>query len=322
MCAVDLVANMERVDLRALNLTFQVRLEDEASLAQMGLLIAARSLDRLDLAREPGGALRFSLVKEKAYPLSSKGKTPAPRELASHVIRAPQPAELKWVSRLVTQVYPAHLVPPELIQPAPFGGHGGGRGFARPGGGGPGRLFGRVRDLDRPGRDHRALPGSLSSGPAQRIAHGRPPGGRHVARVGPHQGGDLAQHAAHVRSCPPNISNHWAVICSILPKARPREITVQFRGRGRRSRGHGLGPLPRWSNSWTTNTNACFWPDRCCPPAPEGENRPPHSVLATRWQPSQGQAFLRPLEGGRDAAENLSDHVKLLRDQMLPTLFF
>ena len=54
----------------------------------------------------------------------------------------------------------------------------------------------------------------------------------------------------------------------------------------------------------------------------EGEVRPPHSVFSVQFDRSHYQATLRAIWDGKDTADNLSEHVKVLRAEGLPNIFF
>lgn len=72
----DFAFTARELNLRAFNLTSSVSLEDEASLEEMGLLIASRSVDHFYLQREHQ-RLVLSLSKEKFYPPYEKTGNPA-----------------------------------------------------------------------------------------------------------------------------------------------------------------------------------------------------------------------------------------------------
>ena len=56
------------IDLQALNLTASVSPEREDDLEEMGLLIAARSVDHLRILKNEKGGITFRIIKERAYP--------------------------------------------------------------------------------------------------------------------------------------------------------------------------------------------------------------------------------------------------------------
>lgn len=61
------------LNLEALNITSAVRYDREEDLAQMGLILASRSIDRLTLFKEPHGGLCLAVEKVKVYPPVSVG---------------------------------------------------------------------------------------------------------------------------------------------------------------------------------------------------------------------------------------------------------
>ena len=54
----------------------------------------------------------------------------------------------------------------------------------------------------------------------------------------------------------------------------------------------------------------------------EGERRPPYSVFAGQFERAHHQITLRAIWDGEDAAANLTQHVKVLKAENLPNIFF
>jgi hypothetical protein len=54
----------------------------------------------------------------------------------------------------------------------------------------------------------------------------------------------------------------------------------------------------------------------------EGEVRPSHSVFSVQFDRSHYQATLRAIWDGKDTVDNLSEHVKVLKAEGLPNIFF
>ncbi|MGD8387125.1 MAG: hypothetical protein PVG49_08280 [Desulfobacteraceae bacterium] len=103
---------VEDFNMRAFNLTAQVSVEDESSLQEMGLLIAARSVDRFQVTEQPGHGVQLTLLKEKAYPgVEHEEQAPSARPLETFSVRPPETEELKLFVVLVERFYPAHLMP-------------------------------------------------------------------------------------------------------------------------------------------------------------------------------------------------------------------
>jgi hypothetical protein len=53
-----------------------------------------------------------------------------------------------------------------------------------------------------------------------------------------------------------------------------------------------------------------------------GEQRPAHSVFAPQFDRTNRQVTLRAIWDGADASENLSQHLKVLKAERLPNIFF
>jgi hypothetical protein len=54
----------------------------------------------------------------------------------------------------------------------------------------------------------------------------------------------------------------------------------------------------------------------------EGERRPPYSVFAGQFERAHHQITLRAIWDGEDAAANLTQHIKVLKADNLPNIFF
>jgi len=112
----DFLTAAGELNLRAFNLTSSVSPEDEASLEELGLLLASRSVDHFNLVQDRQRVV-LSLTKEKAYPAyEKKGLVAAPRPGDYEMIR-PGPAEMKWFGQIVGEFYSPLEVPPALQYP-------------------------------------------------------------------------------------------------------------------------------------------------------------------------------------------------------------
>ncbi|MBN2706447.1 MAG: hypothetical protein JXR89_08410 [Deltaproteobacteria bacterium] len=116
--ALDFTLPFSGFALEAFNLTARVRVEDESSLAAMGLLIASRMVDRLQLGRLADNRLQLSLRKEKSYPrMTVQGAGSPPALGKEFLVVAPAPEELKFlVGESLGRTAPA-LLPPEFYYP-------------------------------------------------------------------------------------------------------------------------------------------------------------------------------------------------------------
>ncbi|MCJ7684399.1 MAG: ATP-binding protein, partial [Desulfobacteraceae bacterium] len=111
---VDFFFPVEHFEMRLFNLTAKVSLDDEASIEQMGLLIASRFVDRLSVREEPGRGFHLSLTKEKSYPDSEQGLAPEKETVETFAIRGPEPEELKLFVQGVKGHYASEVIPSSL----------------------------------------------------------------------------------------------------------------------------------------------------------------------------------------------------------------
>lgn len=109
---VQFVFEAQDFDLRSFNLTATASVEDETSLAETGLLIASRMVDRFDLSAADGNKHRLTLTKDKAYPSASKVDLPAAQSLTPFTFKIPDTEEIKLLGQLVRQHYADQILPP------------------------------------------------------------------------------------------------------------------------------------------------------------------------------------------------------------------
>lgn len=114
---LDLLFQRRSFNLRALNLISNISPDDKAWLEEMGLLIAARSVDYLQLTAEYPDQMRLSLWKEKTYPLPAQQEMQALTPAKQFSVRAAGAEELKEFCRRVAEVCPAHNYPSFLRFP-------------------------------------------------------------------------------------------------------------------------------------------------------------------------------------------------------------
>ncbi|MEN6391574.1 MAG: hypothetical protein ABFD04_14270 [Syntrophomonas sp.] len=114
---VDFIFSGRNLNLRAFNLCTRINPEDENQLEEIGLLIAARSVDRLYLADDPGGAVRLSLYKEKTYP-SVSGKTAIDdRERFQFALMPVETGDVIRFGQLTASLDSSILIPSFLLYP-------------------------------------------------------------------------------------------------------------------------------------------------------------------------------------------------------------
>ncbi len=114
---LDLLFQVKSFNLRALNITSNIAMDDQAWLEEMGLLIAARSVDRLFINTEERDKMRLSFLKEKTYPLLDAPNLPLPALSNEFFVRAADAEELKEFCRRIVEFYPSERYPSFLLFP-------------------------------------------------------------------------------------------------------------------------------------------------------------------------------------------------------------
>lgn len=311
---------VEDFNMKAFNLTATVSFEDEASLMEMGLLIAARSVDRFLVTEEHEG-VQLTLTKEKAYPAAGGEGVPEIPPLEAFSTRSPGPEELKLFVRLVVHHYPAHLMP---------------RAFRYPG---------KVVDMVD-GGEYRS---ALALGPGGEIGGGilwHWIGGNTVECFGPYLFGQPRNSSMAVQlleACLGAIARTPAVgLISRLPTEHLPTAYFEPLGAVTVPRGKGEPHLSLEARfrQMQEDPGTAAW----CHPDLEaflrseyqrlvlprdirkvtdlGESKPLHSVLSADFDRARGVVTLRALRTGRDAAENLLNHVRLFQKEHGTSLFF
>lgn len=313
---------VEDFNMRAFNLTAQVSVEDEASLQEMGLLIAARSVDRFQVTEQPGHGVQLTLVKEKTYPgVEHENRAPSVQPLDTFSVRAPDAEELKLFVALVEQLYPAHLMP---------------RAFRYPG---------KVVDMVE-GGEYRA---ALAMGPGGETGGGilwHWIGQKTVECYGPYlfnQDPESDMGRELLEACLASIARTPVVgLINRLPTdALPREYfeplgSVHVFRKGE----HAPVLLEASFRQMQEDPGTSVW----CHPELEpflketyqrlvlprnvrlvrdlGEAKSPHSVLSADVDRAQHVVTLRPIRTGTDIQENLAGHIRLFAQDDRTSLFF
>lgn len=311
---------VEDFNMQAFNLTATVSFDDEASLMEMGLLIAARSVDRFQVA-EGGEGVQLTLVKEKVYPEAEGDGLPPVPPLETFSVRPPAAEELKLLVRLVTGRYPSHLMPPAFRYP------------------------GKVVDMVESG-DYRA---AAALGPGGEIGGGilwHWTGAKTVECFGPYlfdqpPGSRMA--AELLEACLGAIARTHAVgLISRLPTEHLPADWFEPLGTVTLPREAGAPPLALEARfrQMQEDPGATAW----CHPELEaflrdeyrrlvlprdlrtvtdlGEGKPDSSVLSAEVDRGRGVVTLRPIRTGRDAGENLANHLRLFEREPGMSLFF
>ncbi len=96
------------LNLSGLNIASNITPDREPDLDAMGLLIASRSVDHLNVIVEKNNQVSLIITKEKAYPVNEE-KLPVPQSAEKIVTEMPDAERLKFFAVLVSQFYdPAH----------------------------------------------------------------------------------------------------------------------------------------------------------------------------------------------------------------------
>jgi anti-sigma regulatory factor (Ser/Thr protein kinase) len=307
-------------DPRAFNITAQVSFDDPDSLNEMGLLIAARTVDRFHIAGVPPKGLELVLTKEKSYPELADLNIPEIKPGRSFVMKTPEPESLKLFSRLVVAYYPGNS------SLASF------------------RLPGKIVDMVSSGE----YGATLAVSEAGQIGGGilwRWVGNKTVESFGPYlfnppSGTELATDL--LNSCLGGITKTTAIglihhyATPELPRSYFESIgTIDFV-----QPDGAITPRPAYYRQLNEDLGCQVWthPDledflrafygrlffarEIRLTRYGGEQRPTHSVFATEFDRANGQVTLRAIWDGADIADNLAQHVKVFRAENLRNIFF
>ena len=109
---------VQSMAMRAFNLTSTININDETSLDEMGLLIASRMVDQLQISQSDNRHLKLWLRKDKSYPRIDQENqisgTPPTDNLA---VVTPDTEELKFFIRACHHYVDAPLLPQEFHYP-------------------------------------------------------------------------------------------------------------------------------------------------------------------------------------------------------------
>jgi hypothetical protein len=316
----DFSFRADELDLRAFNLTTAISLEDESEFDGMGLVIASRSVDRFRLSREKGQHVRLCLVKEKSYPLLEEDPPAAGRPLTEFVTRSPTPEEVKFITRLARSCYPGQLLSDYFQYP------------------------GKLVDMIGSG-EYQAV---AAVGPAGELGGAMLwhwIGHQTVECFGPYvfnQDPESAIPESLVEGCIGAIARTHAVgLLNTRPTPQLPEHHFEKLGTLTVHSNDGSSmPLQAWFRLMREDTGCVVWvhadlqdfiqgeyrrlvlPREVRPAQNAGESRSRHSVISAEFDRLQGRVILRPMWPGGDCEENIAEHVRLLRQELIPNIFF
>jgi hypothetical protein len=320
----DFRFSLEDFNMRAFNLTTTVSVDDEASLDEMGLLIASRTVERFQVHEKKGlgqgRTLTLALIKEKAYPVVADEPEHPARHLPAFSIRQPDAEEVKHFCVLVNQHYRRKLMPDFLNYP------------------------GKVADMVKSG----AYRINVAVGPDGHIGGGivrHWPSAKTVECFGPYlfnQQKDSPMAGQLLEACLGEIARSHAVgLINRFPTAELPEEHFEPLGRIDLFRPDGshvsLNACFRqmhedpgaavWSHAALYDFLAAEY-DRLALPreiravSDRGEAHAAFSVLSAEFDRSQNMATLRPIRPGLDAHDNIAAHLQLLSTEGIANIFF
>lgn len=314
----DFAFSAHEFNLRAFNLTSTVSLDTESGLAEMGLVLASRSVDRFQVSHAAERGLRLTLIKEKSYPAVEAKTLPPPQLLRPHTTRAPNAEEIKLLVQFANQVYPTPLLPAFLHYP------------------------GKVVDMIGAGEYQAAIvvgaKGQIGGAILWYWA-----GQKTIECFGPYVF-DTTPEIANtlLEGCLGAIAKTRAV-CLINRLPTPDLPQEHFEALGTLTifnRDGSASERTTYLRHLQEDEGSMMWahpdleeflrreyrrhilPRDIVAVKNEKEARVPFSVLSAEIDHSQDQVTLRPIWAGSDAEENLGNHVKLLQQEKLPNIFF
>ena len=307
-------------DPHAFNLTSRASLDSEEGLSEMGLVIASRSVDRLEMLHDSETGLGVALVKDKTYPeISGKEKIPV-KALSTFSINPPDGEALKFFVKQAAAYYPTRLYPAYFRYP------------------------GKVVDMVGAG-SHRVL---VASDPEGGVAGGimwRPVGLKMIALFGPYlfdqprengMAEALVEEALaamakadavgvmDIFATPELPKDYFELLGSIdfhVEQGKEETLSYFFRQLKEDTGAHvwahaDLAPFLKEEYS------RLFLPRQILTPSYEGEGRPAHAVFSPRFNHDQSLVVLRLVWDGTDADQVLRDHVEVLSSEGFMNILF
>jgi len=312
--------SVEDFNMRAFNLTTSVSVDDEASLEEMGLLIASRTVERFQVLKERGKGVQLTLIKEKKYPSSDEDTVPTAMPLKEFSIQEPNPEEMKLLALLVSRHY-QDLITPDFFEY-------------------PGKFVDMVEGGECRAAMALAPDGHLGGGIIWRWA-----GLKTVECFGPYlfnQDPDSSIPESLLENCLGHIAKTHAVglinryPTGDLPKEHfeplgsltifqqdgpPTSLTAYFR-QMQEDPGTSVWSHPELEGFLQGEFSRLVLPREIRLVKDLGETKTRFSVLSTEFDRSQNMVTLRPIGPGMDAGENLANHLKLLSRESLLSVFF
>ncbi len=316
---IDFLFQARKVDLKVFNITSRLSLEDEEQLEEMGLFLAARSVDRFRFSRENNGRMCLSIVKEKAYSPARKIPAVSVPHMTDFTVRPPDQAETKTFSEMTVSCYPAHAVPSFLRYP------------------------GKLADMVA-GDECRV---AAAFGPMGTLGGGvcwRWTGATTVEMYGPYlfdPDADSAMSDDLLEACLNALARTRCVnlVCRYATPGLPseqfqalgtvslksvegdREQTAYFR-EIREDLGSHAWCHPLLEDFLQKEYQRLVLPREVRTYTHHGEELPRHAVLTAEFDHEAGSVYLSPLLSGLDGDRVLVDHLRLMHREGIANVFF
>jgi hypothetical protein len=310
----------QELNLRAFNLTASVSPDDEASLDEMGLLIASRFVDRLQIRQEGNRGIRLVVVKEKSYPQIQAEPIPIGQPLGEYTVRAPAPEEIKAILGLIHALYDGRFTPGSF------------------------RFPGKVVDMVS-GGEVQALVARGPTGQMGGAVFWHWLGSKTVECFGPYvfnQAPDSLMPRDLVEGCLGAIakthavglinrmatevfpSDHFERLGELAvhdPDGSERVVTAHFR-QMHEDMGASVWAHPDLVHFLKEQYGRLVLPRDVLAVSEQGEAMSPYSVLTAEFERSQHRVTLRLLRSGKDMEENLINHLKVFEKESIHNVFF
>lgn len=301
---------------KVFNMTARLALEDENSLAAMGLLLAARTVDRFRIEPEKDGGMGIYMTLEKHYPPASPEADGGGLPASGFSLAEPGKEELKQFARFVTGFYRANApdfchFPGKLVDMIASGeydavlakdaqGHVGG-GFLW-------RYNGKMAECYGPYifTEQDNLNAVLIEGAVEKLAR---TGLLCMA---------IRQPTEHV---PAGYFEPLGEFCAVAPDGARQCYAALYR-QLEEDNGMTVFAHSQIEGFIRERYNLLALPRQLRTTVYEGEGRSADSAISTKLDRLQKTATLSPLVAGDDIADNLAMHVGALRSQGIKNIFF
>jgi len=319
----DFLFSANNFNMRAFNLTTTISPHEEASLEEMGLLIASRSVDRLQVKQEGAQSIHLILTKEKSYPSVDEfdlTTLPSVENVVEFSIKSATGEDLKLFVMLLNSHYKSFSFPKDF------------------------RFPGKVVDMVRSG-EYEAV---VAIDQKERIIGGTLwhwLGSKTVECFGPYiftQGSDLSIAERLIEECIKAIAKSDAVgLINRYPTLElPKDyfeplgsltfftkgsssfsITAYFR-QMQEDLGSTVWSHPALEEFLKEEYKRLVLPRMIRLVRDQGETKEQFSVLSAEFDRINNFVTLRPLCSGLDSDKNIGAHLDLFKKESLSTIFF